>query len=104
MGDRDGWQAACDAQALHDQGRLAVNVQGQPILLIEQAGAVYALLNRCPHLGCPLTRGLIEGYVITCPCHDWAFDIHSGVFLHAPEITLPTFETRAASGRTYVRL
>lgn len=104
MADLDGWRATCDAAALHDKGRLAVNVQGQPILLIEQRGTIYALHNRCPHLGCPLTRGQMEDHIIVCPCHDWAFDIRNGEFLHASEIKLLTFETRVASGKVYIKL
>lgn len=104
MSDRDGWQAACEAKALHEKGRIAVRVQGRPILLIAQQGAIYALHNHCPHLGCPLARGQVEGYSLICPCHDWAFDIRSGEFLHAPEIKVQTFETRVASGHVYVKL
>jgi 3-phenylpropionate/trans-cinnamate dioxygenase ferredoxin subunit len=98
------WRPVCEEAALSDGTSQAMTVAGQPILLVRHADAVYALHNRCPHLGCPLTRGLIGGYVLTCPCHDWTFDIRSGEFPHAREIKVPTFETRAASGSIYVKL
>jgi 3-phenylpropionate/trans-cinnamate dioxygenase ferredoxin subunit len=53
---------------------------------------------------CPLSKGDLEGYVIKCPCHDWRFDIRSGEFLDAKEITVHAYETKVDDGKVYVNL
>ncbi len=49
-----------------------------PILVIWREGRVYALDNRCPHLGFPLDRGSIEDGILTCHWHHARFDVTSG--------------------------
>ncbi len=49
-----------------------------PILVVWHRDRVYALDNRCPHLGFPLDRGSIEDGILTCHWHHARFDITSG--------------------------
>ncbi|MDD4363064.1 MAG: Rieske (2Fe-2S) protein [Atribacterota bacterium] len=49
-----------------------------PILLINYQGNLYALSNKCTHLGCKLSKGKLEENIITCPCHGSKFDITNG--------------------------
>jgi 3-phenylpropionate/trans-cinnamate dioxygenase ferredoxin subunit len=58
----------------------AVFPLGLPVLLIRRGAEVFALENRCAHLGCPLVSGKLDGYLLQCPCHDWRFDIRDGKF------------------------
>lgn len=55
-----------------------VKVQGQDILLARVADKYYAINNRCPHFGGNLSRGRLEGTVITCPLHGSQFDLSDG--------------------------
>lgn len=98
------WLTVARADALGEGERLAVRVEGRPVLLLQREGRVYALENDCPHLGCPLTRGAFEGYLLTCPCHDWTFDIRTGAFEIAPEIKLKTYACRIEDGQIYLQL
>ncbi|MCU0651253.1 MAG: Rieske (2Fe-2S) protein [Candidatus Omnitrophica bacterium] len=76
-----------------------------PILLIRKKGPeIYAISNKCPHMGCPLRTGLLEGYILTCPCHDWRFDIRTGEFLDAKEITIPVYQVKTDNGRIFVKV
>ncbi len=98
------WVAIGPAAALEGSGRMAAAVGGTPVLILRQDGQLYALLNRCPHLSCPLTRGALDGYILTCPCHDWRFDIRTGAFEYAGEIILPIYACRETAGQVYVRI
>ena len=40
--------------------------------------AVFALVDRCPHRGGPLSEGIIEGNAVACPLHGWVIDLASG--------------------------
>jgi nitrite reductase (NADH) small subunit len=46
---------------------------------------VFALLDRCPHKGGPLSQGIVHGRSVTCPLHNWKIDLASGESL-APDV------------------
>ncbi|HQM38381.1 MAG TPA: Rieske (2Fe-2S) protein [Candidatus Bipolaricaulis anaerobius] len=96
------WTVVAEADAIGEGELRAVSVAGLPILLVRRQGRAYALDERCPHLGCSLARGTLEGYILKCPCHDWRFDIRTGEFLAAPEIRLPTYPVREAAGKLFI--
>ena len=39
---------------------------------------VFALHDRCPHKGGPLSQGIVHGRSVTCPLHAWVIDLASG--------------------------
>ena len=55
--------------------------------------------NACPHAGDPLSEGFLDGCVVTCPSHGWAFDVRTG---HRPEdadgFPIPCFAVRVVDG------
>ena len=51
---------------------------GREILLARVGDNYYATDNRCPHMKGDLSRGKLEGTVITCPLHGSQFDISNG--------------------------
>jgi nitrite reductase/ring-hydroxylating ferredoxin subunit len=63
---------------LKAKGRLVVHGRHPPILLIYDGGRVFALDNRCPHMGFPLDRGSVEDGILTCHWHHARFDVASG--------------------------
>ncbi|WP_262299461.1 Rieske (2Fe-2S) protein [Microvirga sesbaniae] len=69
---------ACSLDELKDKGRLVVHGRHPPILLVYDQGQVFALDNRCPHMGFPLERGSIADGILTCHWHHARFDLASG--------------------------
>lgn len=63
---------------LKDGTMKAVNVAGREILIARVGDKYYAADNRCPHMGGKLSRGKLEGTVVTCPLHRSQFDLKSG--------------------------
>ena len=53
-------------------------MQGQEILLARAGGNYYATSNLCPHMNGDLSRGNLEGTVVTCPRHASRFDLKDG--------------------------
>jgi 3-phenylpropionate/trans-cinnamate dioxygenase ferredoxin subunit len=104
MIDMEEWVSVSQEKDLKDGGAICVNPKGLPLILFKRSGQIFAISNRCPHLGCALAGGSIDGYTVTCPCHDWRFDIRSGEFLSAKEIKLPTYESRVESGIISVKI
>jgi len=67
---------------LGSNGRKLVRHEGKQVLVIAQEGRLFAIANRCPHEGYPLSEGTIgPGCVLTCNWHNWKFDLASGAAL-----------------------
>jgi nitrite reductase (NADH) small subunit len=50
---------------------------------------VFALLDRCPHKGGPLSQGLVFGEHVACPLHNWAISLVDGQ-ARAPDVGCAT--------------
>lgn len=53
-------------------------VDGKRILVARIRGRLYAIGDKCTHMGCSLSEGRLEDSVVTCPCHGTRFDVTSG--------------------------
>ncbi len=60
--------------------------------------------NSCPHAGGNLSAGEIEGGVVTCPWHQWSFDLDSGRCTFNENVTVRRYECRIEGGWLYARL
>jgi len=89
-----GWVFAVDKEELAKSGRVRVTAGGRSLLFLMIGGEVFALKNECPHLGCTMHRGKLDGYFLSCPCHDWIFDVRTGEFITAPEIKIPVYPVK----------
>jgi 3-phenylpropionate/trans-cinnamate dioxygenase ferredoxin subunit len=89
---------------VRDGGYVPVYPKGLSILLLRVGGELYAVANKCAHMACPLEGGKLEGAIITCPCHDWRFDVRTGELLDAPELRLTVYATRVEEGKVLVEL
>jgi nitrite reductase/ring-hydroxylating ferredoxin subunit len=65
-------------EELKAKGRLVLHGGHRPMLVIYDRGRVFALDNRCPHMGFPLERGSVEDGILTCHWHHARFDLESG--------------------------
>ena len=74
-----GFVRAGSLEELKAKGRLVVRgAHRRPILVVHDRGRVFALDNRCPHMGFPLDRGSVEDGILTCHWHHARFDLASG--------------------------
>jgi nitrite reductase (NADH) small subunit len=66
------------------------------------AGAVYALVNRCPHKQGPLSQGIVHGDAVTCPLHNWRINLASGEAMGDDAGCVPTIPTKVDAGRVLI--
>lgn len=66
------------AGELDKTGLLTVQVNGHTVALFRHEGQIYAVDNRCPHMGFPLDRGTVKDGILTCHWHHARFDLASG--------------------------
>lgn len=60
---------------------------------------VFALEDRCPHKGGPLSEGIVHGQSVTCPLHNWVFSLETGLAQGADEGSVPTYPAQISAGR-----
>lgn len=56
-----------------------IEIGDRPIAVFNCDGTFYAIDDSCPHQGGPLGEGEIKGTVVTCPWHEWSYDVRTGV-------------------------
>jgi nitrite reductase (NADH) small subunit len=60
---------------------------------------VFALNDRCPHRGGPLSQGIVHGRSVTCPLHNWVIDLASGEARGADKGSVKTIPIKTEDGR-----
>ena len=90
-------------EELKAKGRLVVRGGHRPILVVYDRGRIFALDNRCPHMGFPLERGSVEDGILTCHWHHARFDLESGSTfdLWADDVPICPIEVR--DGEVWVK-
>ena len=90
-------------EELKAKGRLVVHGPHRPILVVHGKGRVFALDNRCPHMGFPLDRGSVEDGTLTCHWHHARFDLASGCTFDLWADDVPTCPAEVRDGEVWVR-
>ncbi|HLW47353.1 MAG TPA: Rieske (2Fe-2S) protein [bacterium] len=72
------WVRAARAADVRAAGRLAVHLDGHAVVLFAWDDRLYAVDNRCPHMGFPLDRGTVADGILTCHWHHARFDLAGG--------------------------
>ncbi len=93
-----------DETQLPDNMMKVVYPYGLPVLLVKNSGKVYAISNKCAHMGCTLSRGQLVGLTVKCPCHEWMFNLQTGVFVTAGEIKIPVYESKVEGSKIFVKI
>lgn len=65
---------------------------------------VFALLDRCPHKGGPLSQGIVHGRKVACPLHDWKIALDTGLAVAPDEGCAARFPVRVEAGRVSLML
>jgi toluene monooxygenase system ferredoxin subunit len=89
-----GWVDAATLDELWDGEMLTVNIGAVDVLLCHLDGEVFAYEDRCPHLANPLSKGALDAPVLTCPAHEWAFDVRTGTGVNPAAACLRRFPVR----------
>ena len=63
---------------------------------------VFALLDRCPHKGGPLSQGIVFGTSVACPLHNWTIDLEGGCAKAPDEGCTQRFSVHVAEGAVHL--
>ena len=73
-------------------GVILATVGTTDVAVWDRQGKLYAVDNRCPHLGGPLAMGALQDNMLVCPWHGWEFDFTTGKCDFNQAIVLRTYE------------
>ena len=63
---------------------------------------VFALLDRCPHKGGPLSQGIVFGESVACPLHNWSIGLADGCAKSPDEGCTVPFSVKVEAGRVHL--
>lgn len=64
--------------------------------------SAFAIEDKCPHKGGPLSQGIVHDTSVTCPLHNWVISLESGSALGADKGAVRTFALRIENARLYL--
>ena len=65
---------------------------------------IFALRDKCPHKGGPLSQGIVHGKRVACPLHDWKIHLDTGLAVAPDEGCAARFPVRLEGGRVLLSL
>ncbi len=99
-----GFVFAANLADLVRQGQLTVQVDGHTLALFQHQDRIYAVDNRCPHMGFPLDRGSVCDGILTCHWHHARFDLTSGGSFDLWADDVPAYTVELRAGEIWVNL
>ena len=98
------WKLICRVDDIPVLGsRRVARPQGLDVAVFRNdAGDVFALLDRCPHKGGPLSQGIVFGTQVACPMHNWTIGLCDGQASAPDEGCTPKFAVKVEDGAVYL--
>jgi len=69
-------------------------IRDKEILIANVDGQFYAIDKRCSHMGGDLSKGTLEGDIVTCPRHGSRFNVRTGEAVKGPKILIINLKTK----------
>ena len=99
------WLDICALEDINKLGSRIVDGPKGDIAIFRTADdQVFALDDRCPHKGGPLSQGLVYGKRVACPLHNWQIDLASGSALAPDQGCAHRHEAKVQDGRVLLAL
>lgn len=94
------WKTICQLEDIPRLGaRRVQRAQGLAVAVFRTADdQVFALLDRCPHKGGPLSQGIVAGHAVACPLHNWSIALADGQAAAPDEGCTPRFACQLGEG------
>jgi len=98
------WKQICLLEDIPVLGsRRVARAQGLDVAVFRNdANEVFALLDRCPHKGGPLSQGIVFGTSVACPMHNWTIGLCDGQAQAPDEGCTPRFEVKVEAGVVFL--
>ena len=98
------WKKICLVNDIPVLGsRRVARAQGLDVAIFRNSeDKVFALLDRCPHKGGPLSQGIVFGTHVACPLHNWSIGLCDGQASAPDEGCTPKFSCKVEAGEVFL--
>jgi nitrite reductase (NADH) small subunit len=98
------WKLVCRVEDIPVLGsRRVARPQGMDVAVFRNdANQVFALLDRCPHNGGPLSQGIVFGTSVACPLHNWTIGLDDGCAKQPDEGCTQKFSVKVEGDAVYL--
>jgi len=99
MTEQDGWLNVGNLNDVPRQGARVVKTSLGDIAIFRTIDdEIFALRDKCPHKGGPLSQGIVHGRRVACPLHDWKIHLDTGLAVTPDEGCAARFPVRVEDG------
>jgi nitrite reductase (NADH) small subunit len=99
------WMRVCAFEDIPVLGARVVRTAHDDISVFRNdTDEVFALLDKCPHKGGPLSQGIVHGRSVTCPLHNWKIDLANGEALSPDSGCARSFPVKIEGGAVLLAL
>ena len=104
MNKINNWKKICQLDEIPVLGSRRVSrTQGLDVAVFRNdQDQVFALLDRCPHKGGPLSQGIVFGTSVACPLHNWTIDLDGGCAKAPDQGCTPKFSVHVSAGEVHL--
>ena len=97
------WKLICGVADIPRLGsRVVKSASGDIAVFRNSEDEVFALHDKCPHKGGPLSQGIVHGKRVTCPLHGWNIGLDDGQAV-APDVgSCARFEVKVEGGEVFL--
>lgn len=100
----DGFQFAAKLEDIPEKNGLTVTVAGKEYALFRTADGIQCIDSACPHEGASLADGEFKNGVVSCPWHNWTFNVCTGCSLDPPGNDVKSYATLVDGDRVFIKL
>jgi nitrite reductase (NADH) small subunit len=99
------WHAIGTMDDIPRRGARRVNHGATAIAVFRTAeDRIFALEDKCPHRGGPLSQGIVHGACVTCPLHNWVISLETGLGQGADEGSVKTIPVKVEQHRIFLAI
>jgi nitrite reductase (NADH) small subunit len=99
------WKKVCALAEIPKLGSRVVQTgKGDIAVFRNDEDGVFALKDKCPHKGGPLSQGIVFDRKVTCPLHGWTVQLDSGEAVAPDKGCAHRYEVRVDHGEVYLKL
>ena len=102
----ENWTRVCNVDDIPKLGaRVVRRTEGPNIAVFRTAAdGFFALVDRCPHRGGPLSQGIVYGERVACPLHNTSVELPTGCAVAPDKGDVQRFAVKVEAGSVYVEL
>lgn len=96
------WNKVCQVDDIPLLGARVIERQGNNIAVFRTSNGIFAVVDKCPHRGGPLSQGIVHGCQVNCPLHGWIINLDTGIAKEPDEGRTKCFKTKVENNTVFI--